>query len=248
MTSLTEDNAEMNILQHLDDLRKKLIICVLTLIIFSILCYLKSSDIIGLLKKPLGDVELVMITPLEGFITNVRAAVFGGIVLSTPIIFLQTILFISPALYKREKIVIYIAFPFILLLFFTGVFFGFQIILPMTFKYLLGFSGEHMQTMLSAERYCSFVILFTLGMGLVFEMPMVMLVLTKLGIINYKTLSKRRKIVILVIVILSAFFTPPDVISQMAVAIPLILLFELSLALLFVYYKIVNKKRDTYEA
>ncbi len=237
-----EIQEEMHMISHLDELRKRFIFCLLAVLIGSVLAYLKVADIMVFLKEPLGEHQLIFITPAEGFMTSIKAAFFGGIVLASPFIFFQMMLFLAPALYQREKIILFSFLPFAILLFGIGIFFGFRLLLPMTLKYLLGFAEGLMLPMLSANQYFSFVIRFTLGLGAVFELPMVLLILSKFGIINYRVLAKKRKYVLLWIVILSAVITPPDAISQVAVALPLMALFEMSLGLMFLFHKIAQHR------
>jgi sec-independent protein translocase protein TatC len=235
---------EMSIIDHLDELRKRILICLAFIVIFSILAYTKSEEITSLLKEPLGNIDLVFITPIEGFVTKLMVAMFGGMVLSSPIIFLQTLLFISPAMYKKEKIITFLTLPFIIGLFFGGIYFCFIFILPTTLKYLMSFGDEHMKPMLSVGKYFSFVILLTLVIGAIFEMPIVMLLLTKFGIINYEMLAKKRKYALLIIVIVTAILTPtPDAFTLLAVSLPLIMLFEISLGVMYLHHRIFVRRR-----
>jgi sec-independent protein translocase protein TatC len=241
--SLETAEGDMNILDHLDELRKRLIICAAAVVLFSIAAYWKSTEIANLIKGPLGDIELVYITPVEGFMTNLKIALFGGLVGASPIVFLQTMLFISPALYKRERIILFSMLPMAVALFLGGVYFSFRVILPITLSYLMSFGTEFMRPMLSAGAYFSFAIMFITGLGLVFEFPMVMLLLSKFGVVSYKKLAKRRKYIILIIVVISAVITPPDVISQVGIAGPLILLFEISLLFMFIFDKLSARRK-----
>ena len=236
------NKSEMEILDHLEDLRKKVIICVFFIFILSILSYIKSDEIIDFLKKPLGNIELVFITPTEGFMTKIKVACFGGLVLSSPVIFTQTILFVSPGLYKKEKILLYSCLPFIIGLFLGGIYFCSKFILPITLKFLMSFGGEFMSPMISVNKYFSFVIIIALGLGLVFELPMVMLLLSRVGIVNYKMLSKKRKYAMFIIVVIAAIITPtPDMVTLLAVSVPLIALYEISLCLILIFDKILGK-------
>ena len=238
---------EMSILSHLDELRKRLIFCLFTILIGSLAAYFQAQNIIGFLKVPLGEIDLIFISPTEGFILTLKAAFLGGVVLALPIIFWQTMLFVAPALYLKEKIILFAAFPFMIILFGCGAFFGFSFLLPMTLHYLLGFSEGLMVPMLSASNYFSFVTSFILGLGIVFELPMVLLILSKFGVIHYKTLAKKRKYMLFLIIILSAIITPPDAISQLAVALPLVCLFELSLGLMFLFEALARPKSQRIE-
>lgn len=245
MRYLSEELKEIDILEHLDELRKRIIICLLFIVAFSILAYIKSNFITQILKEPLGNIDLVFITPIEGFLTKLKIAIFGGLVTASPIIFLQTLLFISPGLYKKEKIKLFFSLPFIVALFFSGIYFCFSFVLPTTLKYLMSFGNEHMKPMLSVGKYFSFVIMLTVIIGLVFELPMAMLALAKFGLINYKKLAKKRKYALFMIVVVTAIITPtPDAVTLLAVSIPLVLLFEISLVIMFIYDKLSRSKGE----
>lgn len=243
---MSNELQEMEILEHLDELRKRIIVCIVFTMLFSILAYIKSDTITALLKSPLGrDINLVFINPIEGFLTKIKVAAFGGIVLASPVLFFQTLRFISPGLHRGEKILLFSSFPFIVSLFFSGIYFCFRFILPTTLKYLMSFGNEHMQPMLSVGKYFSFVIMLTITIGAVFELPMVMLLLSKFGIINYKVLAKKRKYVLFIIVVITAILTPtPDAFTLLAVSIPLVLLFELSLGVMYIYHRFIRRRGD----
>lgn len=235
---------EMDILEHLDELRKRIIICAVFTLVFSIAAYIKSDWITKLLKTPLGDIDLVFLTPVEGFITKLKVAAFGGMVLASPIMFFHTLKFISPGMYRKEKILLFSSLPFMVILFFGGIYFCFAYILPTTLNYLMSFGNEYMKPMLSVGKYFSFAIMLTFTLGVIFELPMLMLLLSKFGLINYKTLAKKRKYALLIIVVITALITPtPDAVTLLAVSLPLVLLFELSLGVMFIHHKIFNKRR-----
>lgn len=239
---------EMSIIEHLDELRKRIIICFVFTLIFSAAAYVKSDFITALLKAPLGDIDLVFITPIEGFLTKLKVALFGGMVLASPIMFLQTLLFISPGLYKREKVFLFLSLPVIVALFLGGIYFCFIFILPTTLKYLMSFSNIHMQPMLSVGKYFSFIIFLTLAIGLIFELPMAMLLLSRFGIISYEILASKRKYILLIIVIVTAILTPtPDAFTLLAVSLPLLLLFELSLWIMWLQNKILGRRKNRNE-
>ncbi|WZL72501.1 twin-arginine translocase subunit TatC [Clostridiaceae bacterium 35-E11] len=245
---MSNELKEMEIIEHLDELRKRIFICLIFTCIFSIWAYIKSDFITALLKSPLGEIDLVFLTPVEGFLTKLKVAFFGGMVLASPVMFLQTLLFISPGMYKSEKILLFSSLPFIIALFFGGIYFCFMFILPTTLKYLMSFSNEYIQPMLSVGKYFSFVIMLTLAIGAIFELPMVMLLLSKFGVINYKTLAKKRKYALLIIVVITAILTPtPDVVTLLAVSLPLVILFEVSLGVMWLYHKVIRREGDENE-
>jgi sec-independent protein translocase protein TatC len=181
--------------------------------------------------------ELVLLSPLEGFLTYFTLSIWGGIFLSSPFILYQIWCFISSALHKREKryVIIFGLISFFLFIF--GCLFGYKIILPIGLKFLLHFSNTYLRPMISATKYFGFLLTFTLTFGIIFQFPVFVLFFTKLGIVNNQILKKRRREVILGIFIFSAIFTPPDVFTQISMALPLIFLYELSIFLSKLFLK-----------
>lgn len=235
---MTEELKEMSILEHLDELRKRLIICIISIITFSLIAYLKSDEIIIFIKQGVVDINLIFITPVEGFLVKLKVALFAGVIVSVPIIFWQIILFFSPALYRKEKIIFISIIILGTLLFFIGIYFCFTFILPATMKVLLSFGKESMQPMLSADKYFSFLFILILVTGVIFQLPLFMILLSMLGIIEYKILVKYRKIVLFNIFVLTAVLTPtPDAVTLCLVALPMVLLYEFGLFVLYVYDK-----------
>lgn len=234
---------ELSILDHLEELRKRILICIAAIGLFTVGAFFYSDILIALIKQPLGKVTLVYLSPMEGFITQWKVAFFGGVVLASPVIFYQTLLFISPALYKREKILLFSMLPFMILLFLGGIYFSYQWILPTTLTYLMSFGGNEMQPLLSADKYFTFMLFTTAGIGLMFETPMILLLLSKFGIVSHAVLSKKRKYIYFMIVVITAMVTPtPDIVTLVAVGIPLILLFEISLILMYGYQKLITAR------
>ncbi|WDC85669.1 twin-arginine translocase subunit TatC [Caloramator sp. mosi_1] len=148
-------------------------------------------------------------------------------------------LFFSPALYKKEKIIFTLIVVIGTLLFLMGIYFSFVYILPITMKYLLSFGNESIIPMLSADKYFSFVVLLTLGIGAIFELPLLMVLLSKIGLINYQLMSRHRRTVIFIIFVITAVITPtPDAFTLCFVALPMVLLYEIGLFGLYIFDKI----------
>jgi len=229
----------MGIFDHLEELRNRLIVCVVFIFIASGLSYwLLVKPVIDLIAKPVGK-QLIFLTPTEAFMVYIIVAFFCGIFLSSPVVLFQIWRFVAAGLTKREKMYVLIYAPFSFLLFISGAYFCYAVIMPVTIKFLLGFNTESLTPMITLRSYVSFVGSMLLGFGLVFEMPVVILFLTELGLLNPKTLRKQRKYAILIIFIVAAIMTPsPDVISQLLMAFPMLFLFELSIWLsVFVNYR-----------
>jgi sec-independent protein translocase protein TatC len=216
-------------LEHLEELRLRIIKSFIFLIITSFITYFLLPYIFPFLTRPVG--KLIFISPYEALSANIYVSIFGGFFLSSPFIFYQFWKFISSGLRKKEKRYLLYFGLFSFLLFIFGAVFGYMVILPLGVKFLLKFSNDYLQPMITASNYLGFVFVVTLIFGVVFQIPLIILFLTKLGIIDYKVLIQRRKEIIVFIFIISAFITPPDVVTQLFMAIPLLILYELSIFL-----------------
>ena len=168
--------------------------------------------------------------PGEAFFTYLKIDVVTGFLIALPIIFYHAWQFFLPALTKGERTVLGILVPASVILFFVGMAFSFFLILPIALKFFMGFSlqenATELQSLFSFQDYFDFVIMFVLPFGFVFELPLAIIVLGKLGILTSETLGKYRKIVFFMSFVIGALVTTPDVISQIAVAIPVMLLYE----------------------
>jgi sec-independent protein translocase protein TatC len=163
------------------------------------------------------------------FIAYIKVALIGGIILAVPVIFYELWMFVAPALYQKEKRYLV---PFVLfstILFVMGALFGYFIVFPYGFKFFLGFATENIQALPSVKQYFSFAIRLLLAFGLVFEMPVAVLFLTKIGLVTPEAMKKYRKFAILGSFIIAAILTPPDVATQLMMAGPIIILYELSI-------------------
>jgi len=223
------ENIQLSFVQHLDELRKRIIICLLGIIAASIVSYFFVGKLIPYLAEPVG--RLVFIQPLEAFITYLKIALICGFCLSLPLILYQVWAFICSGLTVRERRYIYLYAPLSLLLFLIGAIFAYKVIVPYGLKFLLSFGGPYIQPMISVSRYISFLGMMLLAFGVAFELPVVVMFLTKLGLVTPQFLRKKRKYVLLGIFILAALLTPPDIFTQLLMALPLILLYELSILL-----------------
>jgi len=236
-----EDNAQkpkQPLLSHFAELRFRLIRSLWAiLIIFSIAIFF-SNEMINFLKVPLldslpeGNKSLYFTGPLDVFMVSLKSSFLVAFILSCPIWIYQFWSFLAPALHKSEKKYIR---PFILasiILFFTGVSFCFAFIIPLTLKFLIGLGSDVGVPMITITDYFSLLSLMIIGFGLVFELPVILLLLGFLNIISSKTLIKYRRHVIVVSLILSAVLTPPDPVSQLGLAIPLYIMYEISIVLL----------------
>jgi sec-independent protein translocase protein TatC len=225
MGELAMSDTGMSLVDHLDELRSKLLISIAALIVFSIGSYLFVDEIMKILTDPVGK-ELVYLTPPEAFFTQIKVSLFTGFLLALPIIFFQIWSFILPALKNDEKKYLLILVPLSYIFFIVGSAFGLFLVIPFGMKFFLGFTSANLEAMFSLSKYISFIISILIPFGLVFELPLLITLLVKLGIISSNFLTTNRKYVIVAIFLFAAILTPPDIISQAMMAIPLILLYE----------------------
>jgi len=223
-------------LSHLEELRSRLIICAIAVGVGFAISYIFSKQLFSFLILPLtkvlpDDSRLIFTSLPEMFITYIKVSLVAGIILALPVIFYELWMFLAPALYQRERRYVV---PFVLfssILFVAGSLFGYFIVFPYGFKFFISFATEDIQALPSVRQYFSFAIRLLLAFGLVFEMPVVVLFLTKIGLITPEAMKKFRKFAILCSFILSAILTPPDVATQIMMALPIIILYEVSIFL-----------------
>jgi sec-independent protein translocase protein TatC len=213
---------------HLDELRHRLIISVVGIGIGFAVSYGFSQQLLLLLQRPMPT-RLVFIAPTEAFFVNLKVAFYAGLFLSVPLLLFQVWKFVAPGLYEHER---RYSFPFLIIstgLFLVGGIFAYMVILPITLHFLIAQGGELWQPNITLSNYLAFCMRLILAAGLVFEFPVLMYFLAKIGVVTPEFLIKNRKYAVLIAFIVSAILTPPDVFSQVLLAVPLFLLFELSI-------------------
>ncbi len=223
---------KQTIVQHLEELRRSLIISVIAITAASVFAFYYNEQILAIVIQPLSALheELIVTGVTEAFFVKLKLAFMAGFVIAFPIIIWAIWRFFKPALYENERKYIYYLFPISIGLFAAGILFSYFGILRMVLNFFIYIAGENLETMFKVDQYVSFVIAFTLPFGIVFELPVVAFFLTKIGIINHGMLAKNRKYALLLIVIMAAALTPgPDPFSQMLMAGPVYLLFEISI-------------------
>jgi sec-independent protein translocase protein TatC len=229
----SERDKELSLVQHLTELRDRLMVAAIAVVITTAIAFLFTTDIIKLLILPAGpDVKLTSFNPTENFTTYMRVALFSGIALAMPVILYEIYAYIDPALLPNERRLALRLGPFILLLFIGGMLFCYFLLLPNAIKFLINFASDVFTNQLRASEYLSFVTTFILGMGLVFEMPVIIYALVRLGVVQRSWLAKQRRYVFLLVFVIGAIITPtPDPFNQTLVAVPMYFLFELGLFL-----------------
>ncbi len=237
------DEKKLPLTSHLQELRKRLILSFIAIGIGFGLCYTFADSIFNILAAPLMKMmpkggSLIFISVAEAFFTYMKVAFIAGIIITSPFLLYQIWAFVAPGLYQKEKKYV---IPFVLggsFFFALGVLFGYFVAIPVGFKFLLGYATDFIKPMPSMKEYLSFSIKFLLAFGLVFEFPVVLVLLARIGIIDAKMLARQRKYAILLIFIFAAAVTPsPDLISQVLMALPLMALYELSILLSKIFGK-----------
>ncbi|MBQ6975862.1 MAG: twin-arginine translocase subunit TatC [Selenomonadaceae bacterium] len=218
------DDGSMPLTSHLEELRSRIIKSLLAIVFGSGVAYFFLDEITNFLTAPVG--KLYYMQPGEAFFTYLKIDIATGFLIALPIIFFHAWRFFLPALTKSERAALGLLVPASVILFFAGLAFSFFLIMPVALKFFMGFSTDNLQTMFSFQNYFDFVIMFALPFGFVFEMPLIIIVLGKLGILTSEFLGKYRRIVFFLSFVIGALVTTPDVITQIAVAIPVMLLYE----------------------
>ncbi len=207
----------------------------LAFLVGTIAAYNFSGYLIELALRPgykfieAGGGQLIFKTVTEGFMLNLQVAVYAGLILASPVVLYNLVAFIIPGLEPHERRYIYSILPAFLILFAIGATFAYKLFLPYTFEFFASFTSESIKTMVSAQDVLAFSLRFIIPFGLIFELPLLVFFLTKLGIISTGFLARNRKYAILIIFIIAAALTPPDVVSQTAMALPMIILYEASI-------------------
>lgn len=225
---------EMTILEHLDEVRKRLVYSTLALAITTVVAFAFTGSLLTLMKEqllPPGH-ELIFIEMTENFVTYFKVALFSGAALAMPVFVYQLVRFVAPALTGDETRYLRLLLPGVALFFFTGVAFSWFVTLPFAARYLVNFGGDFATAQIRISNFVNFVILVLMAMGIAFQTPIIIYFLAKIRVVNTRMLTSYRKFAILGIFIIAAIITPtPDPLNQSLVAIPMIILYELGILL-----------------
>jgi len=203
---------------HLEELRHRLIRIVIGNAIGFFLCYGFAERLVSILQRPYGQ-TLVFLFPAEAFYVTLKVSFFAALCLESPLILYEVWAFVSPGLKERER---KFAKYFIFYgsgLFFLGIMFCYFIVLPFVMSFLLSYQGDIIRPMISATNYISFVTLLMFTFGMVFDLPLLVVILTLFGIITPDMMRKNRKFALMFMLVLAAILTPPDVFSQIVMTI-----------------------------
>lgn len=228
------DDGSMTLTEHLRELRKRVVVCIVFFMAGLLVCLALSPKIITCLTD-LGiryQYSFVYLAPQELLMCYMTIALLGGIVIVSPVFAYEGYAFASPGLSERERNFFKIALIFGSAFFVLGVLFAYKITIPFMLHFLIQFSADVAVTdSISIAEYLNFILTVFLIFGIIFELPVVSVVLTRLGILRPEWLIKARKVMIVAVFLIAAVITPPDVVSQIMVAVPMLILYELSIRL-----------------
>lgn len=244
--------SEMTLIEHLQELRVRLVRSFIALFVGFLACYAFAEDIFDILMEPMVRVlhnsNFIYTYPPEAFFTYIKVSFVAGFFLVSPYIFYQIWLFVAPGLYESERkwlvpIAVFTAF------FFTvGALFGYFVVFPFGFEFFASYSTDKIVFTPKLDEYLSFSLKLLFAFGLVFEMPLVILFLARLGLVTAKGLRRVRKYAILSIFIVAAILTPPDAFTQTLMAGPMILLYEIGIIVAAIFGKERKKPDEAAEA
>lgn len=223
------EDKQLTVMEHFSELRKRLTIIAVALILGTILSYNYIDVLIDIIIKPSQGLEFIYLSPPELFMAYIKIALLVGFAITSPIILIQIWLFVKPGLKVKERRYLIFALLMGIVFFALGAVFSYFVIIPITINFFVQVQVEQITPLFSFENYISFILSLLLSFGLVFELPLLISLLSMLNLVTTATLKKYRKIVILVIFIVAAVLTPPDILSQTLMAIPMIFLYELSI-------------------
>jgi sec-independent protein translocase protein TatC len=247
--------AEMPFLDHLEELRWRIIWSLLALFVGMVIGFVLVTqiDIIALLARPIAPflqgAKLVYTHPGDPFGILIKVALAVGLVVASPVILYQAWAFVAPALYPHEKRLVFPAIVGAVALFVAGVALAYFIVLPLTLRFLLGLATGSLQSMISAADYFGFAISMSLAFGFAFELPIVIVLLSALGIVTPQFLVRYRRHAVVVVIVAAALLTPgSDITSLLALSVPLYLLYELSIVLAMGIHRRRERRRLRLEA
>lgn len=239
-----ESDDRSPLLRRLGEIRKRLVRAAIAVGVGFAVSYGFSEKLFALLAYPLkvnmppGD-RLVYTSLPEMFFVYIKTAMVAGLLLAAPYVFYQIYLLVAPGFYQKQKKSVILFVLCSTVLFVGGSLFGYFVVFPSGFKFFLAFSNEYLRALPSVKQYFSLAVKMLFAFGFVFELPVAAFFLSRMGVVTADFLKEKRRYAILLIFIIAAFLTPPDVISQFLMAIPLVVLYEFSILIA----KIAGKKR-----
>ncbi len=230
---MSEEESKLPFTTHLEELRRRLIYAVVAIVLAAIIAFLFAKQLFYFLAQPLVKIlpanqPMIFTALTEAFFTYFKVALLAGFFLASPVVFYQLWKFIAPGLYEHEKKFV---IPFVIsatVFFILGGAFAYYIVFPFGFKFFLGFSTDYLKLLPKMNEYFSLSLKLIFAFGIVFEMPVITFFLAKMGVVNGEMLSSKRRYAIVLVFVVAALLTPPDVGTQLLMAGPLLLLYEVS--------------------
>jgi sec-independent protein translocase protein TatC len=231
----------MPFLEHLEELRKRLLRAALAVIAMAIVALYFSDEIMRFILKPLNGVPLHNLQPAGTIWAYLKVALITGVIAALPIVFYQMWAFIAPGLYRKERRTVLALIAASVCLFVIGAGFCYFIVLPLSLKFLLGFADDLIVNIITVGSYISFAGMLTLAFGFSFQLPIVAYFLARMGIVSAAFLNKGRRYAVVIILLVAGILTPtPDIFNQLLLAVPLYVLYEVSIVIVWI---VGRKKR-----
>ncbi|MGB9720184.1 MAG: twin-arginine translocase subunit TatC [bacterium] len=223
---------QASFVDHLEELRKRILVSIAFVLIFSVICFAFAQHILNFIIKRTNISTAYFFSPTEAFLVNIKVAIFVGIFVSFPIILYQIWAFIGPGLTKKEQRV---SLPFLfsgIVLFLVGCCFAYFILIPVGLKFFFSFGTENIKPLMNINKVLEFIFWCILGSGFLFQLPLIVFFLIKIGVVQASTLTKHRPEFIVAILIISAVITPTgDMFTLLLISVPLVVLIEISILL-----------------
>lgn len=226
------DDGRMSLVAHLEELRARILISLAAVLGGALAAYGVSDRILAALRALAPGQDFVFLSPTEAFFTHLSVSFYTGLLVAAPVVLYQIWQFLRPGLTVQERSLTRMLFPVVTLFFFVGAGFAYGVILPLGLQFLLGFATQDMRALLSIQAFTTFSLTMMLVFGVAFELPVMLFLAGRLGLVTVEQLNEARPYFIVGLVTVSAILTPPDVVTQLLLAFPIWVLFELTLILL----------------
>jgi sec-independent protein translocase protein TatC len=224
------DEKKLGFLEHLEELRKRILYSIICVGVLAIIGYIFSERVMNVIIQRSGLESAYFFSPIEAFMVRIKVAIFLGILVSFPFLLYQIWAFIGPGLTRKERTISVSFMTSGIILFIVGLSFGYFILIPYGLQFLLSFGSESVQPLMNISRYLTFIFWCFLGCGFLFQLPLILFFLMRLGIVDIKTLTQHRAEAIVAILIVCAIITPTgDFFTLLLLSVPLLILFELSI-------------------
>jgi len=223
----------MPFLDHLEELRWRILKALIAVFAGALLCFFLSDRLVEVLVAPARSLstppKLIFLKPVGMFLVRLEASLVGGILLGLPVVLYQMWAFVVPGLFERERRTIPALLVASILCFSAGVLLAYFVVIPIALRFMIGMATDYVEPQFDIGRYISFILRLLVAFGVVFELPVFSYFFSSMGILTPRFLRRNRRYAVVVIVVLAAVITPPDVVSQILMAGPLLLLYEVSI-------------------